>query len=276
MINSSRLYGILAGAVIIAVILLGWFGAISPQLQQITLDQDQITSVNAQNDVLTQTLSTLKSESDRLPELHDELDALRLQVPESPEVDSFVRELQLIAAANGIDLTGLTVSEAALYPAATAVAAAPTAAPSATATPAPVPTNLTTPVTTTPTTSSSDVQPSPALAPNLYTINLIMTVSGPGDGIIAFVNALQKGTRIFLVTSVNLSTQAADALGTATISGYMFIVSTPATRAAAATAASTAAPTPTPTPTATPTPTPTPSDSPTPTPTPSPTETPAG
>ena len=191
--------------------------------------------------MLTQTLSTLKSESDRLPELNDELDALRLQVPESAEVDSFVRELQLLAAANGIDLTGLTVPEASLYPAAAAVAAAPTSAPSATATPAPVPTDLTTPVaTTTSTASSSDVQPSPALAPNLYTINLIITVSGPGDGIIAFIDALQKGTRIFLVTSVNLSTQAADSLGTATITGHLFIVS------------------------------------PTPAPTPSPTETPAG
>jgi hypothetical protein len=286
-VNRSRLYSILAAALIVAILVLGWLGAVSPQLTQIASDRDQTSQVDAQNLVLSQALANLKSQSDDLPKLTSELAALREKVPDTADVDTFVHELQTLANANGVVITNIVAAEAVAYPAVAATTGSTTGSstgsatgstssiPAPTATPTPVPTTLTAP---TPTTSSTDVQPSAALRANLYTIDLTMSLSGPGAGILSFVQAVQNGSRLFLVTTTSLTTQAPDALGTASIGGYIFVVTSPAqiaARAAAATAKPTATPTPIATPTPTPTVTPTPTATSTPTPAVTPTRSPA-
>jgi len=119
-----------------------------------------------------------------------------------------------------------------------------------------------------------------ASIPNLYTVPVTITFTdNTAAQVLSFVAALQRGPRLFLVTSVTGSGSDGGSEGggtSATVTAFMFVLADPSATADDATEAllehgfdATQAATPIgPKPTATPTPTPTPSESATPTPTP--------
>ncbi|MEO6201500.1 MAG: hypothetical protein ABIX44_10095, partial [Cryobacterium sp.] len=182
-----------------------------------------------------------------IDKLRAELADLRETVPSGAEIPAFIGQLDKIAQAQDVTLSSITVSNAEPYvpvvamtptdpapvegaaagdsaaaapiDAATAAAAAADAA-AAAAVPAPVVNDLIT-------------------ATNFVAVPISLTVSGTYEKTLDFVEGLQKGTRLVMVTTVTTTKPEATSGITSTISGFIYVLLDQ--NAGAATTAGTAA-----------------------------------
>jgi Tfp pilus assembly protein PilO len=266
--DRNRLWLIGLVAVMVAVVALGWLLGIQPQLAATAAaDQNRATvqSENAANEVV---LAKLKKDYSSIGELKQRLVSLRQSVPASADMSAFVTELDTLAGAHQVTVKTITVSDAVPYTAPIAPAAAPTAtaSPATTPTPAPIAAAPTAP------TAPPAVTNSKITAANFIAIPIQLSLAGAYSNVLDFVNGLQMGPRLFLVTTFSTSASSATAGAgavDATVGGFVYVV---LDANAAAAKAATPTPTPTPKPKSTPkstsTPTPTSPSTPTTTPTP--------
>ncbi|CAN5192267.1 hypothetical protein BH11ACT4_BH11ACT4_00170 [soil metagenome] len=264
--QSHRIISGLTIFVMVALVAVGYFLVAQPQLAAASTANSQLVDAQAQISTTQAALISLKNEKKKLPELKSRLQALQLSIPSKIDGSAYIRGLNDLASSAGVTITTIVVTPPQAYipPVSATPAATPSASPSPSASPA---TAATAPAATgwTPTTDAL------ITGTNFVTIPVTVTVTGSFEGSLNFINGLQTGTRLFLVTGI-VTKQSDNGSGvTATVSGYIYALTDPAAAAkeAAAEKASTATPTPTATPTATPSPsgsaTPTPTQSPTPT-----------
>lgn len=246
--TGTRIWALGTAVVIIAVLALGYLLGISPMLARLSAAELELANAEANNQVQLGTLQVMKAQFEDLEALEDELEVLRIAIPGAIDTDFIYGLLAGYQTATGTNVTGITTGEAQPYGAPTDAEATTEAV---------------------------------ASIPNLYTVPVTITFSdNTASQVLSFVAAMQRGPRLFLVTSVTGSgSDGAEGGSTsATVTAFMFVLADPAATADDATEAllehgfdATQAATPIgpkPTPTATPTPTPTPSESATPTPTP--------
>jgi Tfp pilus assembly protein PilO len=265
-VDRNRLWLIGLVAVMVAVVALGWLLGIQPQLAAAAAADQQRATVQTQNATNETVLAKLKKDYSSIDELKQQLVSLRQSVPASAEMSAFVTELDSLSAAHQVTVKTIGVSDAMPY---TPPVAPPTAATS-TASPSPSPTATPAPVAAAPTapTAPPAVTNAKITAANFIAIPIQLSLSGTYSSVLDFVNGLQMGPRLFLVTKFS-TTASSDPKATpgavdATVGGYVYVV---LDANAAAEKAATPSPTPKPKATATPKSTTTPTATTTPTPT---------
>jgi Tfp pilus assembly protein PilO len=232
-VDRNRIKMIIAALSGVAVLALGFFLGVQPQLTAAATAADQRVSVEAQNEGLRATLAQLVAENDQLSTLTTDRDTRRASVPAAADMPGFIRQLDEMASEAGVPVTSFTTADAASYevPATTAVpstdapadAAAPAEGEDEAAAAPVVPAAPTAPTTYTDPTIT---------AANFSTIAVTVDIQGSYDQALDFVDRLQKGPRLFLVTAITSSEAEEGADGEAaapgaqtwTVGGLVFVM----------------------------------------------------
>ncbi|WP_434318392.1 type 4a pilus biogenesis protein PilO [Leifsonia sp. P73] len=226
----------IAGSVLLMIVALGlgWFLGIAPQLASAATAESQRADVQALNAKQEATLASLKKDYANLDELNAQLSDLSDSVPSDTAIPAFVDEVDALGSAAGVTVAGISVADAKPYepvspPAPTGGAAtpSPTATPSPGATPTPTPTPSPTPVAGMPPVTSSKLT-----SVNFSSLAVTLTVKGTYAQGLSFVNGIQTGKRLFLVSGINTSTASSGGTAgkpsagseTTTITGLIFVV----------------------------------------------------
>lgn len=223
--DKNRLWVIGSVLAMVVVVVLGWLVGIQPQLDAISTSANEQATVDVTNAGHAARLAKLKEDFKDIGKLKAELAPLDASVPTGTEIPAFVDQLDALAGGTQVTLLGITVADAKPYtPVADPTApvadsgSASTPAPSATPTSAPAPTTGVPPFTNT-----------KISANNFAALAVQITVKGDYTNVLNFVNGLQVGTRLFLVTGLTTAA-AADNPGAveANISGLIYALVTPA------------------------------------------------
>lgn len=246
--TNNRIFNLLIGLGIAVVLLLGWFLGVSPILDQVSAANLQTQGLESANTASAGRLATLKKQFAKITTLQNDLLKLQESIPIDADIPDFLAEINSLSAANGVSLTSLAVNDALAYVAPGAV------------------------VQTAPDNSVGDsangasgatlAAPTPAPKGGLVAIPVKVTVTGPYAQVMAFVGALQKGTRLLFVGNLSVIASTTDSSFSGEIDGNIYALPLPA--GVTADSLKPGSPTTvTPTPTATPTPTETSSPDPT-------------
>ena len=212
----SGLTILLMGVLIVA----GWFLVAQPQLAAADTANSQYNDVQSQIAVAQAQIVSLKSDQAKLPTLTKELSTLRQSIPSTVDPSGYVNGLNALAAASGVVISAISVSDPLAYT--PPVSKAPPAAPAgstATATAAPVdPSQRSFTPPTDPRITSS----------NFVAIPVTITTLGYWDPSLAFVKGLQSGKRLFLVTAISTGHKGDDPNTIETqISGFIYAIVDP-------------------------------------------------
>ncbi|WP_130176078.1 hypothetical protein [Cryobacterium sp. SO1] len=217
--DKNRLWIIGCVMVMVVVLLGGFVLGIQPQLAAAAAANEERASVATSNAGQSAVLDQLKKDFENIDALNAELAPLSASVPSGTGMPAFVNQLDALAGATQVTLDGFTVTDATPY----APVAAPVAAadPSAASTAEPVPTSSDAAV---PTAGVPPVTSAQITETNFASLAVTVTVSGGYANALNFVNGLQTGERLFLVTGI--TTTAVDAAEGETASGAVSSVIT--------------------------------------------------
>lgn len=211
--TNNRIWVMGGVLVIVAVLALAVLLGVKPQLDAAQASRSERESVEQLNAQKTAELASLKEEFTHLDEVAAQVAELRKAVPSTPDLDTLTGQLAAMQAATGVTITSYTPSDPTVFTPAADIAA----------------------------------QVPPTIdATRFVTIPVTISISGTRKADLAFVNALQTGERLFLVTSVTISPDNNGVTSTS-ITGITYVLLDqplvdPAVAAAAA-AAATATPT---------------------------------
>ena len=252
--NPNRLW-ILATAVIsIAVIAIGWFLGVSPQLAAAKIADEQRVNTEALNVATEAEIAALKVQIEGIDDLRARLDELSLAIPSQANLSEFLTQASGLAALSGVAITDVAVADAKFYsPTSPEVAEGAEETDDADVAPA-----EDAPVDAT---AGGLVTPE-----NFVSIEIALKFSGGLNEYLNFLNQLQTGERLFLVTDLTFDLADDGATYQVSVTGLIYVLLDPNTAAPTGEADPAAEPTPTETPAptetpvaeATPTPTPTP------------------
>lgn len=214
--NRIWIGGTLALAAI--VLLTGWFVGISPMLTMAGKSESDRAMVLAQNQGLQITLSNLKERYTQLGGLKATLADLRVPLPGDADMPAFLAQLDRLEAASGATVTNVTVSDGLPFiPAIPEMVVVP--APSE----APVDGVQPTVADVAPTDPSVAVAGSELVTPDAFiSIPVGVNASGSLDQVKTFLDGLQNGSRLFLVTKVTILKGIASGEYSITIDGFAY------------------------------------------------------
>lgn len=210
--DRNRIKLIIAMVSGVAVLALGFFLGVQPQLTAASTAAEQKSTVDQQNEGIRAAVEQLIAENEGLSGLEAERDAKLASVPEAPDMPSLIRQLDAMAGQAGTMVTSFTAADPVSY-AAPASATAPAAAAasaegtessegtddSADAAAAAAPADAALP------TAPATVTDPSVTAANFSTIAVTVDIQGSYDQALDFVDRLQKGPRLFLVTAITSS-----------------------------------------------------------------------
>ncbi|MBX3068527.1 MAG: type 4a pilus biogenesis protein PilO [Microbacteriaceae bacterium] len=199
---NSKAWLAVAALVSVLVLVLGWFLGLSPKLAEISDANQQRETVEAGNLRQEARLAQLKKEFANIDELKEQLAEVQLGLPPGDDLPTFLGQLHQLETQSGTKLTKFTASDGQKY--------------------IPAPGSKTNPAVT---------------ADNFVAITIQLTVIGTRDQVIAFVNDLQNGNRLFLVTKLSIqnegqssgSTEEGESTAdyTGNITGYVYVLVDP-------------------------------------------------
>jgi Tfp pilus assembly protein PilO len=205
--DKTRLWIIGSVLAMVALIALGWLLGIQPQLAATAIAIEQRVAVEQVNTAHEASLAKLKEDFTQIDALNDELVTLSRSVPFGTDVPDYVDQLDALAKANNVTLKGLTVADPTAYtPVAPVAPVAPPAASGSTPSPTPSPTATSAPIDPVPAPGAPPVSNEAITPQNFASLGVNITVAGNYSDVLNFVNGLQTGSRLFLVTG--LSTKA--------------------------------------------------------------------
>ncbi|WP_394552997.1 hypothetical protein ACDF64_01400 [Agromyces sp. MMS24-JH15] len=202
--NRNRIIQLVLVVGMIAIVALGFVLGIQPQLAMQASADGQRATVEAGNTAQAATLAALEEDAANTTDLESQWAAASKSIPDGTGIPEYLREVDAVAAANGVRVTGLTIADAAPYQVQTAtVDAGGSAEPTAT-----VPQPL---------------QDSRITAGNFAYFAVDLQVTGSYEQVLGFVNGLQAGDRLMLVTNLTTTKNAGDPnLVDATVSGLIY------------------------------------------------------
>jgi Tfp pilus assembly protein PilO len=195
--NKSRFWVIVALLAIVGTLAGGWFIGIAPQLAVATAAKNDRASVMAANQKNQIALARLRRDYLHIDALKNQTLSLQKSVPPMADIPSFVTELNTLANARKVTLKSIVVSDAKPY----------------------------TPISQSSTGKNSpngSSQINPKITPaNFVTIPVQIAVSGDYGKVLDFVNDVQLGQRLFLVSALSSigATNSKGAKGNPTTSG---------------------------------------------------------
>jgi len=226
-VDRNRIKMIVAALSAVAVLALGFLLGVQPQLASASAAAEQRATVDAQNDGLRSTLTQLVTENEQLSTLSADRDARRASVPDSADMPELIRQLDEMAEAAGVPVTSFTTADAVSYemPVAASDPAVSEGEESSDSSAEPTPAEATGPV------APAQYTDPAVTAANFSTIAVTVDVEGSYAQALDFVDRLQKGSRLFLVTTIT-SAEAAESEGdtaapgaqTWTVGGLVFVL----------------------------------------------------
>lgn len=191
-IDRNRLWIMGSALAAVVALLAGWFLGIEPRLTAASTANAARAGVEATNTDHAAVLAQLIEDSRDRKALTTDFNTLSASIPDGTAIPDFVNQLDDLAAANEVTLSGLTVADAQAYtPGATTASALIT-------------------------------------AQSLAALEVDVTISGDYDQVLQFVDGLQTGARLFLVTGITtqLDTDKPE-LVEASISGLVYVLVPP-------------------------------------------------
>ena len=191
-IDRNRLWIMGSALAAVVALLAGWFLGIEPRLTAASTANAARAGVEATNTDHAAVLAQLIEDSRDRKALTTDFNTLSASIPDGTAIPDFVNQLDDLAAANEVTLSGLTVADAQAYtPGATAASALIT-------------------------------------AQSLAALEVNVAISGDYDQVLQFVDGLQTGARLFLVTGITtqLDTDKPE-LVEASISGLVYVLVPP-------------------------------------------------
>lgn len=210
--NRSRLWIIGSVLVIMALIALGWFVGISPKLTEANQADTERQSIETVNAAHAATLAKLEVLDEQLPDLEETLAELRKALPDDAAISTLLGQLNSIAEQNGVQLTSFTAEAPAEF--AAAVPQPVSSDPGGTN-----PAAETEPTAAVP---AAAVAPVSAGSSEFITIPVNVTITGAALGVAGFIESLQFGDRLVLVTDLQITTDASG--GTSSIDGFIYVL----------------------------------------------------
>jgi Tfp pilus assembly protein PilO len=213
-VDLNRLWKIGTGILIGATLLFGWLLGISPNLAGAKLADEDRVAVEAQNAAYEAQVATLRKQFEGIDDLKSNLASLQTAVPSSAEIPAFVAQLNAITQRHQVTLATLTVSDAQAYvPVAPVAPVVTDAAADDGSQPASTPAAPAEP-TTAEVAAAAAPQPSELVtAENFVSVPISLSVTGSYQNVLDFVDSVQKGSRLAMVTS--FTTSASTSTGTA-------------------------------------------------------------
>lgn len=100
------------GSVVVAILILalGWFLGVQPRLAEAGAAELERRNVAETNAAYEATLVELRELSANLPALQRDLDAIRVEIPEAPELSTLLGQLNEIAVAAGVSINEVTAN----------------------------------------------------------------------------------------------------------------------------------------------------------------------
>jgi Tfp pilus assembly protein PilO len=172
MIINTRIWVIAGALVIVMVFVLAGLLGVKPQLDSSAasdLDRANVETGNVQQQA---ELARLRTESEQADAIRAEVDQLQKLIPAEANLDDFIGELAALQVQHGVTIAAYSSLEEALF------------APSEQA------------LATLPPSISSN---------NFTTIGIQLSIAGPRANTMAFIDGLQKGSRLFLPTTISVS-----------------------------------------------------------------------
>jgi Tfp pilus assembly protein PilO len=205
--DRNRLFVIGAALAMVVVVFFGWTVGVQPQLAASVAAAEETKAVQASNAAQAGVLSVLKKDFANIGTLKAQRDQLRREVPAGTDMSAFIDELHEAVVAHGVALGTFAVTEGQSYVAPKA-AGTDTAAPAGTAAPA----------------------PSAGTAPEgLVLMPIQLSVTGQYGKVLEFVQGLQTGTRLVLVTTLTTApSSTSGGVGqdfVAQIGGFAYVLS---------------------------------------------------
>ncbi|MEI6220309.1 MAG: hypothetical protein WCP71_03265 [Actinomycetes bacterium] len=178
--KQGRSAAIGALALIILIIGGGWFFKIAPQLDllsSIQRDQSNVLASNARNQLV---LTKLKTDYQNIGDLKSEFALLGRSIPANASISAFISELNSVANKHSTTIKSILVSDAKPYSVDTRV----------------------------PTDSGVKEPPRPVGDPRITGSNFVIipiqiTASGKYPDVLDFINSIQTGERLFLISSLS-------------------------------------------------------------------------
>lgn len=98
------------GSVFVAalIVLAGWFLGVQPRLAEVTAANSERQTVAETNAQYEAVLVELRELSENLPALQRDLDDIRVEIPQDPELPSLLGQLNALAVASGVSLNEVT------------------------------------------------------------------------------------------------------------------------------------------------------------------------
>ena len=209
--DKNRLWTLGTTGAIVVVALAGWFLGIAPIAEQATAASVQRDSMVLSNSTGQARVTALRAQFDHIGALRKKFTDLTESVPQSADIQAFLRELNMLTVANNVILGTVTIGDAQTYEAAVAAVPAPGA------TPAPAAGSV----------AAGSAAPVAASGPatRLVQIPIAISITGTYSDVMQFVGGVQNGKRLYYASNVNL-VGAGDrsAQFTGTITGLIFVL----------------------------------------------------
>ncbi|MFZ2227681.1 MAG: hypothetical protein WA090_03385 [Candidatus Nanopelagicaceae bacterium] len=216
--KSSKSGVLVLSLLLVVVIVAGWLVGVAPQLADSSRTNASRAAVFGQNVSNEAILRKLKADYVGIDVLREELSVLKVAVPASAEISTFVTELNSLANSHTVIVRSITVNDAKPY----------------------TPVELVAPTTGSETSgTSASVTTNPRITSNNFiVIPVQFSVTGDYSRVLDFVHEVQVGPRLFLISNLS-SMGATDATavtgrgqsGTnilqkvdATVGGYIYVL----------------------------------------------------
>ena len=211
MVIDNRLWAIGTAIVVIAILVLGWFLGVSPSLAQAAISDDQRVSVEEQNVRHEATLAELKTQFENIDEYKTELAGLRRAIPAGGDLSTFIGQLQDLEAQSGVIVKSITTTDAVPFLNSAIVTTPAVEAPVDGAE-----TQGGAIETVAPTSGVNEL--------NFVSIEVGLSVSGSREQVLDFVDALQLGSRLYLVTGLSIVEDDLTGTFTASVTGAVYVL----------------------------------------------------
>jgi Tfp pilus assembly protein PilO len=193
----SRQWTLMAAVVMVLIVLVGWFVAISPQRSHAASLRQQADAGEQQTQKLQLDIKRLSSQTSSVADVQNRIGIIQSKLPLTPNLATYLRKLTAAATSARVDLISVSPGTPAPVKAASV---APVAAPAATAAASPVP-----------------ARTAAAVEPALQTISLTLSVNGDYVAIQQFLSRIEALQRVSLVTAISLLPGAPLTAGTAVV-----------------------------------------------------------
>lgn len=227
--DKTKIWVLASTIIVVGIVALGWFAGVEPQLAAKASTDEQILSVQAQNQVTELTNARLKEDFESIDALKGELTGLRGSIPAAGRLPDFLTQLDNLAAASRTKVTSLTVAEAVAYTV-PATSVAPVESPvEGDAGESEVDADANADM-------AAEVEPAAPLVPrtitdsritaeNFVAIPVEVTVEGDRAGARLFLDKLQHGPRLFMATQISiLPVEEKPGVFNSRVSGYVYVL----------------------------------------------------